>query len=204
MTKAHLRLRSAFFFARQYHHHSVASCPRTSQSRRAVERCAILRGPPAALVITVSGTHHDRQVGKALLDLDEQLQPIHARHVDVGEDRDQGRLDLAGLPTRRSGRAGACSTLGKERRRVGGNSRRRSGLARPAPMKAPSPAQAYAQAVNEMSVAVEARRSPRPHHRYRLTPKSCPTRAGRLKAATSRAMPSTPEGRARAGVADGD
>jgi hypothetical protein len=34
---------------------------------------------------------------------------------------------------------------------------------------------------------------------YRLTPKSCSTRAGRLKAARSLAMPSTPEGRARLG-----
>jgi hypothetical protein len=48
-------------------------------------------------------------------------------------------------------------------------------------------------AVNEMSDAgpgpiswLEARRSARPHHRYKLAPESCPTRAGRLKAATSR------------------
>jgi hypothetical protein len=53
----------------------------------------------------------------------------------------------------------------------------------------------YAAEVNEMSAAgpgpisrLEARRSARPHHRYEVTPKSCPTRAGRLKAATSRAM----------------
>jgi hypothetical protein len=34
----------------------------------------------------------------------------------------------------------------------------------------------------------EKPRSPWLRARYRLTPKSCPTRAGRLKAATSRAM----------------
>jgi hypothetical protein len=35
-----------------------------------------------------------------------------------------------------------------------------------------------------------------------IDPEEVPTRAGRLKAATSRAMPSTPEGRARTGVAN--
>jgi hypothetical protein len=33
--------------------------------------CAILRRLPPSLVITVSGYHHDGQVGKALLDLTE-------------------------------------------------------------------------------------------------------------------------------------
>ena len=52
----------------------------------------------------------------------------------------------------------------------------------------------YAPAVDEMSAAgpgpisrLEARRSARPHHRYKVTPKSCPTCAGGLRAATSRA-----------------
>jgi hypothetical protein len=82
-------------------------------------------------------------------------------------------------------------SAGKERRRVGGHSRRRSprGLG-----PAGSDCQArrsYAAAVNEISAAgpgpisrLEASRSARPHHRYKRTPKSCPTRAGRLKAAT--------------------
>jgi hypothetical protein len=43
--------------------------------------CAMLRRPPPPLVITVSGHHHDGQIGEALLDLTEQLQPIHAGHV---------------------------------------------------------------------------------------------------------------------------
>jgi hypothetical protein len=36
---------------------------------------------------------------------------------------------------------------------------------------------------------LEARRSARPHHRYKLTPKSCPTRAGRLKVAGVAVIP---------------
>ena len=39
--------------------------------------------------------------GKPLLDLAEQLQPVHARHVDVGEDRDEGRLDFTREPVQR-------------------------------------------------------------------------------------------------------
>jgi hypothetical protein len=93
-----------------------------------------------------------------------------------------------------------------------GELRRRSGLARPAPMKAPSPA-SILRGAGQRNVSSGARAHvadckaayQRPRHlRYKLTPKRCPTRAGRLKAATSRAMPSTPEGRARAGVANGD
>src|SRR5205814_8246925 len=59
------------------------------------------------------GHHHDRQVGKPLLDLAEQLQSVHAWHVDVGEDRDQRRLDFhprAGpTPPRRKGAVAASS-----------------------------------------------------------------------------------------------
>jgi hypothetical protein len=62
---------------------------------------AILRGLPPPLVIAVSGHHHDRQFGEPLLDLTEQLQPVHAGHVDVGEDRDQRRLDFAREPIQR-------------------------------------------------------------------------------------------------------
>jgi class 3 adenylate cyclase len=39
--------------------------------------------------------------GKPLLDLAEQLQPVHAGHVDVGEDRDQCRRDFTGEPMQR-------------------------------------------------------------------------------------------------------
>ena len=35
------------------------------------------------------------QVGEPLFDLAEQLQPVHAGHIDVGEDRDQRRLHRA-------------------------------------------------------------------------------------------------------------
>src|SRR5207248_1117441 len=36
----------------------------------------------AARVIAIGGHHHYRQIGTALLDLRQQLQPIHPRHVD--------------------------------------------------------------------------------------------------------------------------
>ena len=43
----------------------------------------------AALVVAI-GRHHDhRQVGVPLLDLAQQRQPVHAGHVDVGQDDDQ-------------------------------------------------------------------------------------------------------------------
>jgi hypothetical protein len=41
-----------------------------------------------------AGSHHDRQVGEPLLDLAEQLQPVHAGHVDVGEERVQPSTHL--------------------------------------------------------------------------------------------------------------
>src|SRR5262245_25479534 len=44
---------------------------------------AILRRLPPSLVITVSGHDHNCQVGEPLLDLAEQLQSVHAGHVEV-------------------------------------------------------------------------------------------------------------------------
>jgi len=42
---------------------------------------AILRRLAPSRVITVGGHHHDGQIGKPLLDLAEQLQPVNAGHV---------------------------------------------------------------------------------------------------------------------------
>jgi hypothetical protein len=63
--------------------------------------------------------------------------------------------------------------------------RRPLGLARPDRDR--QARRSYAAAVNKMSDAgpglisrLEARRSARPHHRYKVTPKSCPTCAGKL------------------------
>jgi hypothetical protein len=50
-------------------------------------------GPTSTFVVTIGGDHHHRHAGEPLLDLRQQLQPIHARHVDVGQDHDQRRLD---------------------------------------------------------------------------------------------------------------
>jgi hypothetical protein len=36
--------------------------------------------------------------GRRCFDLAEQLQPVHARHVDLGQDRSQSRLNLPRKP----------------------------------------------------------------------------------------------------------
>src|SRR4051812_39701190 len=53
------------------------------------------RWPGAAARRRVGGYHHHRKLGPPSLDLVEQLQAVHARRVDVGEDSDQRRLDVA-------------------------------------------------------------------------------------------------------------
>jgi hypothetical protein len=40
-------------------------------------------GTASPLVVPVGGHHHDRQIGATLLDLAEQLQAVHPRHIDV-------------------------------------------------------------------------------------------------------------------------
>ena len=54
----------------------------------------------------------------------------------------------------------------------------------------PSRVRLYAPAVNKMSGGTGEEKGPPSVPSYKLTPKRCPTRAGRLKAATSRAMSS--------------
>src|SRR6266576_2769507 len=48
--------------------------------------------PAAPVVVAISCHHHYRQVRETLLDRFEELQSVHARHVDVGEENDQGRF----------------------------------------------------------------------------------------------------------------
>jgi hypothetical protein len=94
-----------------------------------------------------------------------------------GEVAGAGRLDQAsGSSLRRRSGAG-----------LGDYSRRRSLLGLVRPDRDRQARRSYAAAVNEMSAAgpglisrLEARRSARPHHRYKVTPKSCPTCAGKL------------------------
>ena len=57
---------------------------------------AVFIGMPPTLIVAVGRHHHDRQIGPAPLDLAQQRQPVHSGHVDVGQDDDQLRLDLAG------------------------------------------------------------------------------------------------------------
>ena len=51
-------------------------------------------GAASSVVVTKRAHHHDRQIGEPLLDRGQQLQAIHARHVDVDEDRNEGGLDF--------------------------------------------------------------------------------------------------------------
>src|SRR6516165_11273222 len=62
-------------------------------------------GASAPPIVAIGGHHHHRQVGEALLDLLEKLQPVHSGHVDVRKDREQvwfNRLveELKGLVAR--------------------------------------------------------------------------------------------------------
>ena len=78
-------------------------------------------------------------------------------------------------------RAGA-PTFGKSGAGLGDITRRRSLLGLVRPDRDRQARRSYAAAVNEMSAAepgpisrLEARRSARPYHRYKVTPKRCPT-----------------------------
>jgi hypothetical protein len=73
--------------------------------------CTKIVGTSSSLVIAIGGDHHHRQIGEVLFDLAQQLEAIHARHVDVRKDDDQLRLDLAGEPfERRFARVGEMKT----------------------------------------------------------------------------------------------
>jgi hypothetical protein len=57
-----------------------------------------LRGPvfirtASPLINAVSRHHHDRQFWPASLDLTQQRQTVHTRHVDVGQNDDQLGID---------------------------------------------------------------------------------------------------------------
>ena len=67
-------------------------------------------GSASSVVVAIRGYHQDRQIGKPLLDLGQQLQTIHARHVDVGENRNKRGLYLLGEPIQRPPDAAKCIT----------------------------------------------------------------------------------------------
>ena len=50
---------------------------------------AVLQRLALGLGIAIGGDHDDRHIRARRLRLRQQLQPAHARHVDVGEDQDQ-------------------------------------------------------------------------------------------------------------------
>src|ERR1051325_9556525 len=62
---------------------------------------AILAHALPPLLVAIGGDHHHRDVGAQPLDFAQQCQPIHARHVDVGQYHDQLRLDAGVEPVER-------------------------------------------------------------------------------------------------------
>jgi hypothetical protein len=57
---------------------------------------AVFGGAATALVVAIGGHHHHGQFGAPLLEDAQQFEPVHARHVDIRQDDDELRLDLAG------------------------------------------------------------------------------------------------------------
>jgi hypothetical protein len=57
-------------------------------------RCSVLRCTAATVIIAISSYYHHRQIWTALFDLRQQLQAIHARHVDLCQDGQQLELDV--------------------------------------------------------------------------------------------------------------
>ena len=56
---------------------------------------AAFGGAATPLVVAIGGQHHHRQFRPPLLDLPQERQPVHSGHIDVRQDDDQLRLDLA-------------------------------------------------------------------------------------------------------------
>src|SRR5215471_911844 len=76
-------------------------------------RGAVCARPPAALVVAVGGHHHDGYVGAQCLDFTQEREPVHAGHVDVGQDDDQLRPDPVGeFAERLLGRDGEMQDIG--------------------------------------------------------------------------------------------
>ena len=57
---------------------------------------AILASQPPPLIVAIGGHHQYGQIGPPRLDLAQQLQSVHDRHVYVRQDHDQRRLDARG------------------------------------------------------------------------------------------------------------
>jgi hypothetical protein len=60
-------------------------------------------GAASALVVAIGSHHHDRQIRATLFDLTGQLQPVHTRHIDVRQDRNQRGLNFLSEPIQRLG-----------------------------------------------------------------------------------------------------
>src|SRR5271169_5331293 len=54
-----------------------------------------------AIGVAIGAHHHDREIGEPLFDLAQQLQAVHARHVDVRQDDCHARLDPASQQSQR-------------------------------------------------------------------------------------------------------
>src|SRR6266446_6825332 len=76
-------------------------------------RSAKFAGASPPLVVAIGGHHHDLEIREPLLDLAQQLQAVHPRHVNVRENRDQCGLDLASEAIQRlSARGGEMHDVG--------------------------------------------------------------------------------------------
>jgi hypothetical protein len=62
----------------------------------AVRSLMSIRSTNAFAATRLSGYHHDREIGEPLLDLCQQLQAVHTRHVDVRQHSDERRPDFPG------------------------------------------------------------------------------------------------------------
>ena len=72
---------------------------------------AQFRGMASSLFVTIGGHHQDGQIRATLLDLAEQLQAVHARHVDVRETRHERALNfLASRSNTSAPEAAKCIT----------------------------------------------------------------------------------------------
>jgi hypothetical protein len=74
---------------------------------------ALFARTPAPLVVALGGHYHDLQISPPPLDFAQEHEPVHPRHVDVGENDDQPRPDPVGkLVERRFGRGDQMQDVG--------------------------------------------------------------------------------------------
>ena len=63
-------------------------------------------GKASSFVVSIGGHHHDRHIGATLLDLAEQFESDHARHLYVRQYSEERRLNFLPEPIQRLCRRG--------------------------------------------------------------------------------------------------